>query len=159
MSSCARRSFIVLAALLGAAACSGTTDTATTGTSTASSSSSGSGSSGGGTSGGTTTGSATTGGDTFTNWASPGFFKLYCVSCHSAGGQGDPSGSNLDWTSYPDVQLNANDIRCGVALAQDPSWNCPNSISAKQFPIGDGPKPSDVDRIRLVGWIDAGTPQ
>ncbi len=115
---------------------------------------------GGGNSGGGTTGSGTTGGaDTFTTWASPDFFQLYCVSCHSAGHEGDPSGSNLDWTTFSDVQLNSNDIRCGVAVTQDPSWQCPSSIVAEQFPIGNGPHPSDLDRIRLVAWINAGAPQ
>jgi len=160
------RSASIVAALasgLVGVACS-STDTGSTGTGTdGTGSSSGggtSGGSGGGTSGGTTGGSSgTTGGDTWTSWASPDFFQTYCVSCHTAGGAGDPSGTNLDWTSYADVQLNANDIRCGVAVLQDPSWQCPNSIAAKQFPIGSGPKPSDVERDRLVSWIDAGVPE
>jgi hypothetical protein len=146
----------MVAVAIGFFGCSGSD----TGSSTTAGSSSGSGSTGGTTGGstGSSNGGTTTGAgpDTWTNWASPDFFKLYCVSCHSSGGEGDPSGTNLDWTSYADVQMNANDIRCGVALAQDPSWNCPGSIVAKQFPIGSGPKPSDTERTRLVSWIDAG---
>ena len=121
------------------------------------------GSTGGGTtgatSGGSSTGGGTTGGDTWTSWASPDFFQAYCTSCHSAGGQGDPSGSGYDWTQYADVQTDANLIRCGVAVTQDPAWHCPSAIAAKQFPIGNGPHPSDADRDRLVGWIDAGLPE
>jgi len=113
----------------------------------------------GGSSGGTTGGtSGTTGGDTWASWASPDFFQTYCTSCHSAGGQGDPSGSNLDWTNLSDVRSNGNTIRCGVAVAQDPSWNCPGSVAAEQFPIGNGPHPADAERERLVSWIDAGMP-
>jgi hypothetical protein len=49
-------------------------------------------------------------------------------------------------------------MRCGVAVTQDPSWNCSPSIAAKQFPIGNGAKPSDAERDRIVAWITAGEP-
>ena len=114
-----------------------------------------------GTSSGTTSGggAGSTGGDTWTNWASPTFFQAYCTSCHSAGGEGDPASSGYDWTQYADVVTDANLIRCGVAVVQDPAWHCPDTIVAEQFPIGNGPHPSDADRDRLVSWIDAGLPQ
>jgi mono/diheme cytochrome c family protein len=94
--------------------------------------------------------------DTWTNWASADFFSVYCTSCHQPGQEGDPSGANLDFRTYPDVQSNADLIRCGVSVAQDPSWHCAASPPAKQFPIGPGPFPSDADRDRAVAWISAG---
>ena len=123
----------------------------------------------GGTSGGVTTGGGagsagtssggTGGGDTWSTWASPDFFQLYCIGCHSPDGQGDPSGG-LDFNKYQDVSTNAALIRCGVAVAQDPSWNCGQySIVAEQFPIGSGAEPTSTDRTRLVAWIDAGLPE
>jgi hypothetical protein len=123
-------------------------------------SSSGNGATGGGTGGGSTsTGGGTSGGgvDTWTNWASPDFFQSYCVSCHTPGGQGDPSGANLDFTQYADVAANGATIRCGVAVTQDAAWNC--TVAAEQFPIGSGPHPTAPERDRLVAWIDAGMPE
>ncbi|HUB05880.1 MAG TPA: hypothetical protein VMB50_02705 [Myxococcales bacterium] len=116
------------------------------------------GATGGGTSGGSTSSGTTGGGgDTWTNWASPDFFQSYCVSCHTPGGQGDPSGSNLDFTQYANVATNAATIRCGVAVTQDAAWNC--TVAAEQFPIGSGPHPTAPERDRLVAWIDAGMPE
>lgn len=121
-------------------------------------STSGGGSTGGGTSGGASSSGTTGGGaDTWTNWASPDFFQSYCVSCHTPGGQGDPSGSNLDFTQYANVATNAATIRCGVAVTQDAAWNC--TVAAEQFPIGSGPHPTAPERDRLVAWIDAGMPE
>ncbi len=97
--------------------------------------------------------------DTWTNWASADFFAVYCVSCHTPGASGDPSGAHLDFTTYADVATNAAAIRCGTSVAHDPSWSCGASPAAKQFPIGSGPKPTDDERNRLVAWIDAGYPQ
>lgn len=94
--------------------------------------------------------------DTWCNYVQ-GFFTTYCDSCHTPGGQGDPSGANLDFTMFTDVQANALTIRCGVAETQDPSWSC--TVPAHQFPIGSGPFPSNADRSRIVAWVDAGTPQ
>jgi hypothetical protein len=114
--------------------------------------------SGGAASAGTTSGGSG-GGDTWSNWASPNFFQLYCIGCHTPGGEGDPSGG-LDFSTYQDVSTNAALIRCGVAVSQDPSWNCgQDSIVAEQFPIGDGAKPTSTERTRLVAWIDAGLPE
>lgn len=97
--------------------------------------------------------------DTWTGWANADFFQRYCTSCHTPGGQGDPSGSGLDFTLYADVAAKSALIRCGTAVAQDPSWGCGSFPPAKQFPVGSGPKPTDAERNRLVAWIDAGFPQ
>jgi hypothetical protein len=98
-------------------------------------------------------------GDTWSSWASADFFAMYCTSCHTPGQAGDPSGANLDFTQYAQVAAKAHDIRCGTAVTQDPSWGCSASPVAKQFPVGNGPKPTDAERNRLVAWIDAGYPQ
>jgi hypothetical protein len=95
-------------------------------------------------------------GDTWANWAM-GFFSTYCVECHAGS---DPTG--LDFTTQPIVAKNKLTIRCGVCNVQDPSWVCPASPHAQQFPISDAkgtnPKPSPSDRDRVVGWIAAGCP-
>jgi hypothetical protein len=90
--------------------------------------------------------------DTWTNYAS-GFFTTYCVSCHDSS---DSTGRNF--TMQSKVEADKLTIRCGVAVAQDPSWKCAASPVAKQFPIGSGPKPSDAERTRIVAWITAGAP-
>jgi len=90
--------------------------------------------------------------DTWTSYAQ-GFFTTYCTSCHDAK---DPTG--LDFTIQADVENEKLAIRCGVAVAQDPSWSCGATPTPKQFPIGTGPKPSDAERTRLVAWITAGSP-
>jgi hypothetical protein len=92
------------------------------------------------------------GGDTWASFAS-GFVTTYCVSCHAAS---DTAGR--DYTLEANVQKEKNEIRCGVATVQDPSWGCASFPPAKQFPIGTGAKPSDADRTRLVAWITAGAP-
>jgi hypothetical protein len=92
------------------------------------------------------------GADTWVSYAA-GFFKTYCTECHDAQ---DPTGRDFDVQAT--VEANKLDIRCGVAVSQDPSWACKPSIPAKQFPIGTGPKPSDAERTRLVAWISAGAP-
>ena len=56
------------------------------------------------------------------------------------------------------VAANMAVMRCGVAAVQDPSWNCGTSAAPRQFPIGNGPKPTDAERARLVAWITAGEP-
>jgi hypothetical protein len=92
-------------------------------------------------------------GDTWQSWAQ-GFFATYCVPCHGAGAPG-----GRDYRVQANVVRDAAEIRCGVAVTQDPSWNCdPAFPPPKQFPIGNGPKPSDADRGRLVAWITAGAP-
>jgi hypothetical protein len=88
--------------------------------------------------------------DTWASWGL-GFFSTYCVECHNAN---DSKG--LNFGSQTIVAANRDAIRCGVSVSQDPSWSCPSSPPARQFPIGNGPKPSDADRDRVVDWITAG---
>jgi hypothetical protein len=91
--------------------------------------------------------------DTWQSWAQ-GFFATYCVPCHNAN---DATGR--DFTRQARVAFDAPVIRCGVAVTWDPSWNCdPQGPQPKQFPIGNGPKPSDADRVRCVAWLSAGAP-
>lgn len=96
------------------------------------------------------------GGITWDDWAQ-GFFTKYCVECHGAS---NPDG--LDFGEQSIVVTNKDTIRCGVCVAQDPSWDCPSNLPAKQFPISDSagtnPKPSDGERDEVVAWIDAGCP-
>ena len=91
-------------------------------------------------------------GDTWANYAA-GFFTAYCTSCHNAQ---DPTGR--DYTAQADVAKDKAAMRCGVAATQDPSWSCAASPTARQFPIGTGPKPTDAERDRIVAWITAGEP-
>jgi hypothetical protein len=96
------------------------------------------------------------GGITWDDWGQ-GFFAQYCVECHGAS---NPDG--LDFGQQSIVVTNKDLIRCGVCVAQDPSWACPSNLPAKQFPIsnsaGTNPKPSDGERDEVVAWIDAGCP-
>jgi hypothetical protein len=95
-------------------------------------------------------------GDTWNSWAQA-FFTKYCVECHAPS---DPTGR--DFTKKAVVVSNAPTIRCGVCNAQDPSWGCTSSPHAQQFPIADAnntnPKPTSVERDRVVAWISAGSP-
>jgi hypothetical protein len=94
--------------------------------------------------------------DTWNNWAQA-FFTKYCVECHSAS---DPTGR--DFTMKSVVVSNAPTIRCGVCNTQAAAWACPSSPHARQFPIADSnntnPKPTSVERDRVVAWISAGSP-
>lgn len=90
--------------------------------------------------------------DTWANYAA-GFFVTYCVSCHNA-----QDSTGRDYDIQANVAKDKTPMRCGVAAAQDPTWNCAPSPVAKQFPIGNGPKPSDAERARIVAWITAGEP-
>ena len=96
--------------------------------------------------------------DTWSSYAQ-GFTSTYCVECHNGS---DSQGR--DYTQYSKVTAEKNTIRCGVAVAQDPSWSCAAFPPPKQFPISDGktppnPKPTDAERTRFVGWLSAGAPQ
>jgi hypothetical protein len=92
-------------------------------------------------------------GDTWQSWAQ-GFFTTYCVPCHNAS---DTTGRN--YSVQANVARDRLEIRCGVAVTQDPSWNCdPQFPPPKQFPIGNGPKPTDAERNRAVAWLSAGAP-
>jgi hypothetical protein len=90
--------------------------------------------------------------DTWANYASS-FVQTYCVSCHDSS---DPTGR--DFTVEENFRKSLDEIRCGVAVAQDASWNCKTFPPAEQFPIGSGPKPSNADRERFVAWITSGAP-
>lgn len=89
-------------------------------------------------------------------WTSFGkrFFATYCNSCHTPGGQG----AQQDFSMYSVVQTNAATIRCGVAPAGHLPSGCSGSPPAGQFPIGNGPHPTDGERNSIVAWIDAGAP-
>jgi hypothetical protein len=87
---------------------------------------------------------------TWDGFAEP-FFAAYCHECH---GPGDPL---RDFSQLAMVRAEAEVIRCGVAArTQD---GCAGSVPARQFPIGDGPLPSDAERDRIVAWIDDGAPE
>jgi hypothetical protein len=105
---------------------------------------------GGDDAGGVTDGTSTS--DTWENYAKT-FFTTYCTSCHNPQ---DPTGR--DYNIQADVLNDKAAMRCGVASSQDPTWNCGPSPVAKQFPIGNGPKPSAAERARIVAWIEAGEP-
>jgi hypothetical protein len=83
------------------------------------------------------------------------FFQHYCVSCHAPGGRA----TQQDFSQYSVVVANAAVIRCGVAPAGMLPSGCSGNPPAGQFPIGGGPRPSDGERLSLVGWIEAGAPQ
>jgi hypothetical protein len=139
------KSTLLLGALLGAAACS-----------SSSSPPAGSNPSDASSTADVATGDGGPDLDTWDNWGQ-GFFTKYCVECH---GVSDPTG--LDFGTQATVVANKSAIRCGVCVAQDPSWGCPASPPAKQFPINDtagtNPKPTDEERDRVVAWIEAGCP-
>jgi len=46
------------------------------------------------------------------------------------------------------------EIRCGVGTTV--YAGCASFPPPRQFPIGNGAKPSDAERERLVAWIEAG---
>lgn len=101
---------------------------------------------------------------TWDGWAGA-FVRDYCTECHQpsapCGGNGchapgDPALWDFhDKTAFTD---RADIIKCGIAVTQDPSWNC-GSTSPKKFPIvGENPLPVDEQRDIMVEWIDAGCP-
>lgn len=86
--------------------------------------------------------------DTWTNYGQ-GFFGTYCVECHDV--------TPRDFRSLEDVRANGDTIRCGVSdVALD---GCDTWPPPRQFPIGDGPFPSDEERARIAAWIAAGAPE
>jgi hypothetical protein len=101
---------------------------------------------------------------TWDAWAGP-FIRDYCVQCHSpeapcfASGchtAGDPR--TPDFEDKSAVVTNAALIRCGISVAEAPSWGC--TVPAESFPVfeGDNVLPTDEQRGLIVGWIDAGCP-
>jgi hypothetical protein len=88
---------------------------------------------------------------TWTNGASA-FFTKYCVPCHHPGG----AAQQQDFSQLSQVMANSATIRCGVATTQQSG--CGATPTPRQFPIGNGPKPTDLEREAIVAWIDAGLP-
>ena len=90
--------------------------------------------------------------DTWTTYAQ-GFFKTYCVECHSS------TSTTRKYDSIADVKRDKDLIRCGVAPTKL-SGCTTTSPAPRQFPINNAtktnPKPTDADRSRLVAWIDGG---
>ena len=99
-----------------------------------------------------TAGSTSAAIDTWENWALPSFFAVYCNECHPAAGQ-----SMRDFSDYDTVGENFEHIRCGVA--PQAIEGCDGHIEPGHLPIGDGPFPTDDERLRLVDWLDAGMPR
>ncbi len=79
------------------------------------------------------------------------FTDTYCVACHGAGNQ------MRDYTGYADLFRDRDRVRCGVSPTR--AAGCGRSPAPRQFPVGNGPKPSDPERSRLVEWIEAGAPE
>ena len=79
------------------------------------------------------------------------FMVTYCTSCHNPGGMA----RGVDLTSYESVVQHAPTIRCGVSATQLADCAIREPYSPR-FPIGNGPVPEDVERDRLVQWIDDG---
>ncbi len=88
---------------------------------------------------------------TYGNFAK-NFFTTYCVKCHPS-----PTESPRDFTQLSVIQQNAPAIRCGVSPTA--LSGCSGNPAPGQFPIGNGPFPSDAERDELVAWIEAGLPQ
>ena len=87
-------------------------------------------------------------GDTWETYAAD-WLQRFCVECHGGG--------RRDYTTPADVMRDAGRIRCGVSPDR-PLEGCGASPRARQFPVGDGPRPTDDERRRFVAWIDAGMP-
>ncbi len=104
----------------------------------------------GGAAGSGTAGAAGTGtaGDTWSTFAQT-WFSSYCTECHSGG--------TRNYTAIAEVRRDAAKIRCGVAPTR--LAECTGSPAPSQFPVGAGLKPTDMERERLVAWIDAGLPE
>jgi hypothetical protein len=105
----------------------------------------------------------------WTGWAGD-FVRDYCVQCHNpaapcSGVQCHPTAGPLfDFRLQDTVVSMAPQMRCGVAVTQDPAWGC-DTITAKpiapqQFPVdmGGNPMPTDHQRDLFVAWVDAGCP-
>jgi hypothetical protein len=91
-------------------------------------------------------------GDTWTSFARD-FFATYCVACHND----DPTHLR-NYTMLADVRRDMEMLRCGIAPSALPGCTAALALPAS-FPVGDGPRPSDEERERLVAWIEAGLPE
>jgi hypothetical protein len=97
-----------------------------------------------------------TGTDTWDNYAM-GFFQSFCVSCHND----DNSGvATRNYHMLANVMKEKSEIACGVSksTADWTARGCKGFPPARQFPVGNGAKPTDAERDRVIKWIDAGTP-
>jgi cytochrome c553 len=92
--------------------------------------------------------------DTWETFAK-GFFASFCVSCHDDDKKGV---ATRDYHQLANVMKEKAEIACGVA-SSPAAWTqrgCKGFPPARQFPVGNGPKPTDAERDRLLRWIDAG---
>jgi len=87
----------------------------------------------------------TVAGDTWANWAQ-GFFETYCTECHAGG--------RRDYTTITEARRDVDTIRCGVS--PEVEMGCGSFPRPRQFPVGDGPFPTDEERARLIDWLNAG---
>jgi cytochrome c553 len=92
--------------------------------------------------------------DTWDNFAQ-GFFATYCVACHDDDKKGV---ATRDYHLLANVIKEKAEIACGVSSAAEWTKRGCTAPPARQFPIGNGAKPTDAERDRLVRWIDSGTP-
>jgi hypothetical protein len=82
----------------------------------------------------------------------------YCVGCHNDDMAGDA------WRDYRLLRAVSADsllIACGLAKSATlrDLRGCPSHAPpARQLPVGDGPKPTDAERDRMLRWIDANMP-
>ncbi|HKQ68994.1 MAG TPA: hypothetical protein VJT73_06635 [Polyangiaceae bacterium] len=95
-------------------------------------------------------------GDTWENYGKT-FAMTYCVSCHND----DMTGTaTRDFHMLSAVIKEKSKIACGLSKSQT-DWTmrgCSGFPPARQFPVGNGAKPSDAERDRFIKWIDTGTP-
>jgi hypothetical protein len=95
-------------------------------------------------------------GDTWESFAE-GFFVRYFRLLP----QRDNAGvAARDFHVRPCVEAESAEIACGVSKSTQ-DWRalgCSGLPPARQFPVGNGPEPSDAERDRLVAWINVGRP-
>ena len=97
-------------------------------------------------------------------WAGE-FVADYCVQCHSPTAPCTGSGCHPSAGVLPDFRLRADVvplapmIQCGIAVQQDPAWQC-GGITLEEFPLytGSNALPTNEQRDLMVGWVDAGCP-
>jgi hypothetical protein len=81
---------------------------------------------------------------------------MFCVSCHNDDNAGV---ATRDYHLLANVTKEKAAIACGVSPpATFTQRGCMGAPAARQFPVGNGPKPTDAQRDRLVRWIDSGAP-
>lgn len=75
-------------------------------------------------------------------------FTTYCVACHDTGN------TNRDYNLYADAFRDRSGIRCGVSPTRPNG--CNGFPPPGQFPVGNGPTPSDAERLLIVRWVETG---